>query len=193
MSYTIVLYYTTPIHCTPLPLHPPVMNTDELRVSASYLKELSRHPAANLPAKILDSRGFDSSVILIIGVWNSQAHKGFPCNEYPSPSARRADSEGGMIPITITITITITVTITITTTINYYYYYHYYYYIELKSFNSNFSSLSSYWTQTNSSPSSDWRQPYLSQQCPPLLRTAITTIIIITIIITSIILNDIIM
>ena len=27
MLYTILLYSTTPIHCTPLPLHPPVMNT----------------------------------------------------------------------------------------------------------------------------------------------------------------------
>ena len=25
--YTSLLYNTTPIHCTPLPLHPPVMNT----------------------------------------------------------------------------------------------------------------------------------------------------------------------
>ena len=25
--YTSLLYDTTPIHCTPLPLHPPVMNT----------------------------------------------------------------------------------------------------------------------------------------------------------------------
>ena len=27
MSYTSLLYTTTPIHCTPLPLHSPVMNT----------------------------------------------------------------------------------------------------------------------------------------------------------------------
>ena len=27
MLYTMLLYHTTPIHCTPLPLHPPVMNT----------------------------------------------------------------------------------------------------------------------------------------------------------------------
>ena len=27
MLYTSLLYNTTPIHCTPLPLHPPVMNT----------------------------------------------------------------------------------------------------------------------------------------------------------------------
>ena len=27
MLYTSLLYDTTPIHCTPLPLHPPVMNT----------------------------------------------------------------------------------------------------------------------------------------------------------------------
>ena len=27
MSDTSLLYNTTPIHCTPLPLHPPVMNT----------------------------------------------------------------------------------------------------------------------------------------------------------------------
>ena len=27
MLYTSLLYNTTPIHCTPLPLHPPVLNT----------------------------------------------------------------------------------------------------------------------------------------------------------------------
>ena len=27
VSYTSLLYDTTPIHCTPLPLHPPLMNT----------------------------------------------------------------------------------------------------------------------------------------------------------------------
>ena len=27
MLYTSLLYSTTPIHCTPLPLHPPLMNT----------------------------------------------------------------------------------------------------------------------------------------------------------------------
>ena len=27
MLYTSLFYNTTPIHCTPLPLHPPVMNT----------------------------------------------------------------------------------------------------------------------------------------------------------------------
>ena len=30
MLYTSVLHDTTPIHCTPLPLHPPVMNTQAL-------------------------------------------------------------------------------------------------------------------------------------------------------------------
>ena len=29
MLYTSLLYHTTPIHCTPLLLHPPVMNTQE--------------------------------------------------------------------------------------------------------------------------------------------------------------------
>ena len=29
MLYTSLLYNTTPIHCTPLPLHPPVMNAQE--------------------------------------------------------------------------------------------------------------------------------------------------------------------
>ena len=29
--YTILLYNTIPIHCTPLPLHPPVMNTHTRR------------------------------------------------------------------------------------------------------------------------------------------------------------------
>ena len=29
MLYTMLLYNTTPIHCTRLPLHPPVMNTDQ--------------------------------------------------------------------------------------------------------------------------------------------------------------------
>ena len=27
MLYTSLLYHAPPIHCTPLPLHPPVMNT----------------------------------------------------------------------------------------------------------------------------------------------------------------------
>ena len=32
MLYTSLLYNTTPIHCTPLPLHPPVMNTHRRRL-----------------------------------------------------------------------------------------------------------------------------------------------------------------
>ena len=31
MLHTNLLYNTTPIHCTPLSLHPPVMNTQQLR------------------------------------------------------------------------------------------------------------------------------------------------------------------
>ena len=30
MLYTSLLYNATPIHCTPLPLHPPVMNTQQI-------------------------------------------------------------------------------------------------------------------------------------------------------------------
>ena len=30
MLYTSLIYNTTPIHCTPLPLHPSVMNTQQL-------------------------------------------------------------------------------------------------------------------------------------------------------------------
>ena len=33
MLYTSLSYNTTPIHCTPLPLHPPVMNAQERGVS----------------------------------------------------------------------------------------------------------------------------------------------------------------
>ena len=33
LLYTSLLYSTTPIHCTPLPLHPPVMNTQRGPVS----------------------------------------------------------------------------------------------------------------------------------------------------------------
>ena len=40
MSCTSLFYNTTPIHCTPLPLHPPVMNThsgiSRMRFSPSY-------------------------------------------------------------------------------------------------------------------------------------------------------------
>ena len=32
----------------------------------------------NLPTNIMDFRGFDSSIILIVKGWNSQAHGGFP-------------------------------------------------------------------------------------------------------------------
>ena len=31
--YTSLLYNTTPIHCTPLPLHPPLMNTQGQKIS----------------------------------------------------------------------------------------------------------------------------------------------------------------
>ena len=34
MLYTMLLYTTTPIRCTPLPLHPPVMNTHLCRSEA---------------------------------------------------------------------------------------------------------------------------------------------------------------
>ena len=34
MLYTSLLYNATPIHCTPLPLHPPVMNTQARRLAA---------------------------------------------------------------------------------------------------------------------------------------------------------------
>ena len=34
MLCTLLLYDTTPIHCTPLPLHPPVMNTQARPTSA---------------------------------------------------------------------------------------------------------------------------------------------------------------
>ena len=33
MLYTDLLYNTTPIHCTPFPLHPPVMNTQVCRTA----------------------------------------------------------------------------------------------------------------------------------------------------------------
>ena len=36
MSYTSLLYDTTPIHCIPLPLHPPVMNTHECTLAMQY-------------------------------------------------------------------------------------------------------------------------------------------------------------
>ena len=58
MLYTILLYHSTPIHCTPLPLHPPVMNTQVLPLSvkntpfsrASALQSFSRNypPAPDL-------------------------------------------------------------------------------------------------------------------------------------------------
>ena len=35
---TILLCNTTPIHCTPLPLHPPVMNTHKQNISNPSLK-----------------------------------------------------------------------------------------------------------------------------------------------------------
>ena len=41
MLYTIILYYTTPIHCTPLPLHPTVMNT---QLSTNTARNLTTDP-----------------------------------------------------------------------------------------------------------------------------------------------------
>ena len=40
MLYTSSLYNTAPIHCTPLPLHPPVMNTQDCGGMGSALQEV---------------------------------------------------------------------------------------------------------------------------------------------------------
>ena len=55
--YTSLLYDTTPIHCTTLPLHPPVMNT---QLSGA------RAHTPSPPIKSWDFRGFDSSKLLIL-------------------------------------------------------------------------------------------------------------------------------
>ena len=44
MLATSLLYSTTPIHCTPLPLHPPVVNTHKWRSLDSFRR--SRVPPA---------------------------------------------------------------------------------------------------------------------------------------------------
>ena len=41
ISWAVLLYNTTPIHCTPLPLHPPVMNT--------HRRSTGRRPRAPAP------------------------------------------------------------------------------------------------------------------------------------------------
>ena len=47
MLYTSLLYHTTPIRCTPLPLHPPVMNTREVPSSGA------RRPARDAGALVV--------------------------------------------------------------------------------------------------------------------------------------------
>ena len=59
--YMISTYDTTPIRCTPLPLHPPVINTQESRKertssSSSYEPPVSRYPrdvSANHPTNVI--------------------------------------------------------------------------------------------------------------------------------------------
>ena len=47
--------------------------------SALAYRELHyRMYTLKFPTNIVDFRGFDSSIILILKGWNSQAHRGFP-------------------------------------------------------------------------------------------------------------------
>ena len=55
----------------------------EIPLEESQAEESRRHPVliygtANLRTKILDFRGFDSNIILILNGWNSQAHREIP-------------------------------------------------------------------------------------------------------------------
>ena len=52
MSYISLLDNTPPIHCTPLPLHPPVMNTQAPRTpSMTRMPRRSRRPRSTLSAR----------------------------------------------------------------------------------------------------------------------------------------------
>ena len=53
----VLLYNTTPIHCTPLRLHPPLMNTQ----TCMFLKALGRSYLPSLLGPSLDAMGAGSS------------------------------------------------------------------------------------------------------------------------------------
>ena len=60
MLYTSLLYNTTPIHCTPLPLHPPLMNTQASRedlTKATYSIKVGRKDGRDVTLFNLDTPG----------------------------------------------------------------------------------------------------------------------------------------